>query len=115
MKYRLGLYDPKVKYRLCTGTDCGILGATNGDTMDYILAGLILYGITQVHALHYRNHLQEKLVKDFWVALEALKLHVVNSENGVSANTGAIDTFLAAIERCDERLSRLEPKVSDSE
>ena len=73
--------------------------------MEYLLTVIVLYGIVQVHALHYKNSLQEKLVKDFWVALQALKLQVQNSE------VGSMDeTFIAAFERMDERLGRLEPK-----
>jgi len=77
--------------------------------MNYILAALILYVIVQVHGLHYKNMLQEKLIKDFWTALQALKLQVVNSE------VGSMDeTFIAAFERMDERLGRLEP-MSDAQ
>jgi hypothetical protein len=52
--------------------------------------------------------LQEKLIKDFWAALQALKLHVQNVEQG-----DMDETFIAAFERMDERLSTLEPKVEE--
>lgn len=76
--------------------------------MEYLITGLVLWCIVQVHGLHYKNSLQEKLIKDFWAALQALKLHVQNVEQG-----DMDETFIAAFERMDERLSTLEPKVEE--
>lgn len=73
-----------------------------------ILAVVIGWGIMQVHALHYRNSLHEKLVKDFWVALQALKAHVEHAEN-----SNMDEVFIAAFETMHERLGTLEPKVED--
>ena len=81
--------------------------------MEYLISGLILWCIFQVHGLHYRNRLQEKLVKDFWSALQALKVHVENTEVTGSNNEAMVDSFLLALERFDERLGTLEPKVEE--
>jgi hypothetical protein len=74
-----------------------------------ILAVLILYGIASIHSLHYKHDLHEKALKDMWGAMQALKLKLEGIEL-----TNMDETFIAAFERMDERLSRLEPEVDDS-
>lgn len=60
---------------------------------------------------------QQSALNEMWVAMNGLKTFAINSTGDlgkrIDGETAAVDALVDALERFDERMAQLEPKVEE--
>ena len=82
--------------------------------------GVLAVAYTIVDNIAIKNAVrkQQAGLNEMWVAMTALKEYTMNSVNELGVDLAgermAVDVLVDALERFDERLAQLEPKVEDN-